>query len=124
MSKLTSIYFAKKNSNPNLVYLFHSGVFYLFLEEDAVKMHEMFDFKITPLSTNVVKCGFPESAAAKYFCLLDQNHIAYEVIELKRKNGIEKKIVKRLREIKLKQITPMEALEIIYELQEMLPDEF
>ena len=123
MSKLATIYFAKKCLNPDLVYIFHCGIFYLFLEDDAMRMNEMFQLKITHLSPEISKCGFSESASQKYFTMLDQAHVSYEVIELEKKDTVEKRIVKRLKEVNLYQVTPIEALEILFELKEMLLDE-
>ena len=60
MSKLFEKYLELKRSNKSRVYLIKSGIFYIALQEDAKTISELFDFKITNLNDEVVKCGFPE----------------------------------------------------------------
>ena len=60
MSKLYNQYLKLKSDTKekNIIYLFKSGIFYICLDEDARKMSDIFDFKITPINEDVVKCGF------------------------------------------------------------------
>ena len=55
MSKLYVEYLKLKNKDINKVYLFKSGIFYIALEEDAKKLSELFDFKLTNLNESVIK---------------------------------------------------------------------
>ena len=65
MSKLFNEFEKKKLENPEKLYLFKSGIFYISLNEDAIKLSQLFDFKITPLNENVKKAGFPTKKIAK-----------------------------------------------------------
>ena len=59
MSKIFNEFEKKKLENPDKLYLFKSGIFYIGLEEDATTLSKLFDFKITPLNDTVKKAGFP-----------------------------------------------------------------
>ena len=60
MSKLYKSYKNLKQNNPNKIYLFKSGMFYISLQEDAEKLSDIFGFKITNLNEEVTKVGFPQ----------------------------------------------------------------
>lgn len=59
MSKLIKMYKNLKTQNSEKIYLFKSGIFYIFLDEDAREMSKALDFKLTNLNDEFVKCGFP-----------------------------------------------------------------
>ena len=59
MSKLFKEFEKRKQENQNKLYLFKSGIFYISLNEDAKKLSELFNFKITQLNDTVKKAGFP-----------------------------------------------------------------
>ncbi len=81
MSKLYSEYTKLKCSNKDKLYLFKNGIFYIALQDDAKKLSQIFDFKITNLNENVVKCGFPLKRLDHYINLLKQNEIDFEIID-------------------------------------------
>lgn len=81
MSKLYSEYIKLKKVNVEKIYLFKSGIFYIALEEDAKKLSEIFDFKITNLNDSVIKCGFPLKRLEFYTNLLNQNNIDFEIVD-------------------------------------------
>ena len=83
MSKLYEKFLELKKENCNTIYLFKSGIFYIALQEDAKKLSELFDFKITNLNDKVTKCGFPERRLTYYSSLLTQNNIDFKIIDLK-----------------------------------------
>lgn len=83
MSKLYEKFLELKKSNNNKVYLFKSGIFYIALAEDAENISNLFNFKITNLNDEVIKCGFPEKKLEYYSALLSQNNIDFEVVDLK-----------------------------------------
>ncbi len=59
MSKLYKTYLILKNQDKNTLYLFKSGIFYIFLDENAKIISNILNLKLTNLSPTVVKCGFP-----------------------------------------------------------------
>lgn len=82
MSKLYTEYLKLKNKNNTTIYLFKSGIFYIALNEDATKISELFDFKITNLNDSVTKCGFPQKRLEYYTKQLSNFNIPFEVIDL------------------------------------------
>ena len=126
MSKLYKKYLELKISNNNKVYLFKSGIFYIALQEDAKTISELFDFKITNLNDEVVKCGFPEKKLQYYSGLLTQNNVDFEVVDLKYgkienfsdyiNNSKVKNIISTLTEIDINGISFKEAFNILEKL--------
>lgn len=81
MSKLIKMYEDLKNQNNEKLYLFKSGVFYIFIGDDAKEMSEVFNFKLTSLNENYVKCGFPSNSLDKYTNLIKRLNYDVEIIE-------------------------------------------
>ena len=59
MSKLLKQYNELKNKDPNKIYIFRVGIFYNILNEDARVVSNAIGLKLTDLSPEIVKCGFP-----------------------------------------------------------------
>ena len=70
MSKLFDIYKNLKQEDSKTLFLFKSGIFYIFLDEDAKIINNLLDLKLTNLNTQIVKCGFPANSLQKYLKLL------------------------------------------------------
>ena len=66
MSKLYEKYLVLKQNESNKLYLFKSGIFYLFLDADAQKVSSLLNLKLTNLNDNVVKCSFPVKNLSQY----------------------------------------------------------
>lgn len=126
MSKLYEKFLELKRSNNNKVYLFKSGIFYIALAEDAEKISSLFDFKITNLNDEVIKCGFPEKRLDYYSSLLSQNDVDFEVVDLKY-NKIEnfsdylnnlkfKNIINTLIDLDMNSISFKDAFDILEKL--------
>lgn len=81
MSKLYEKYKNLKSQNENKLYLFKSGIFYIFLDNDAIKMSNLLNLKITKLNENVVKCGFPVKSAEKYIQLIKLNNYDLDIVD-------------------------------------------
>ncbi len=77
MSKMYQRYQELKRKNPEKIYLFKSGIFYLFLADDAKKMSAVLSLKLTNLNETVLKCGFPVNNLNKYLTLLKD--LGYEI---------------------------------------------
>ena len=50
MSKLYNNYLALKKENESTLFLFKSGIFYIFLDEDATKISNILGLKLTMLN--------------------------------------------------------------------------
>ena len=77
MSKLFTMYQNLKSENSSDLYLFKSGMFYIFLDDDARKINELLGLKLTNLNESVLKCGFPVNNLNKYLTLL--KNLGYEI---------------------------------------------
>lgn len=80
MSKLYKKYVLLKVQNSNNIYVFESGIFYLFIDEDAKLMSNILGLKLTNLNSFIVKCGFPVRSADKYFNLLKSLNYNVEIV--------------------------------------------
>ena len=81
MSKLLNNYVKLKSKNSSKIYLFKSGIFYIFLDEDAKLMSQVLNLKLTNLNENTVKCGFPTSSLDKYLHFLSALSFDIEIID-------------------------------------------
>ena len=81
MSKLYEKYKSLKLENSSKLYLFKSGIFYIFLDEDAIKMSKLLNLKLTNLNETIVKCGFPVKNADKYIHLIKLNNYEIDIID-------------------------------------------
>lgn len=82
MSKLYQKYIALKVQNSEQLYLFKSGIFYIFLDEDAKLMSPLLNLKLTNLNSIIVKCGFPTSQLDKYISLISNANYSFRIIDL------------------------------------------
>jgi DNA mismatch repair ATPase MutS len=127
MSKIYKRYVNLKKEDENKFYLFNTGLFYTFIDEDAVKMSDLLELKLVNLNKDVKKCGFPVTTLLKYSNLLSQNKIEFEIIENDYKkiesnskyiacvNNVE--ILNQLSDIDTDSISPREALNILNDLK-------
>ncbi len=81
MSKLYEKYKSLKSENASKLYLFKSGIFYIFLDDDAIKMSNLLNLKLTKLNETVLKCGFPVKNLDKYLHLITLNHYEVDIID-------------------------------------------
>lgn len=61
MSKLYERYLELKKQDSSILYLFKSGIFYIFLDEDAKKMSYILNLKLSNLNESILKCGIEDS---------------------------------------------------------------
>lgn len=81
MSKLYNIYINLKQEDSETLYLFKSGAFYIFLDEDAKIINNIFDLKLTNLNSEIVKCGFPTNSLQKYLKILNCTKYNIKIID-------------------------------------------
>lgn len=82
MSKLYNSYRRLKQNNPQKIYLFKSGMFYISLQEDAEKLSNIFGFRITKLNEEVKKVGFPINRLDYYGSKLNKmSNVEFEVVD-------------------------------------------
>ena len=132
MSKLYSKYLELKKNNPNKIYLFKSGIFLLAINEDATKLSDELNLKVTNLSPDVLKCGFPVSRQEHYFRVLEAKHIPFTIIDdtygvvenySDYMNNVKlKKIIDEIININFDNITFKEAYEILLSTSNLLKE--
>lgn len=130
MSKLYSKYLEKKLMNREKCYLFKSGMFYIFLDEDAKKIHSITLLSLTNLTNDIVKCGFPQNSLEKYINIFKNLNIEVEIVE-DDENKIkvmdtrrELKVIKKIKSLNIDTISPFKALTILKELRNILDEWF
>lgn len=126
MSKLYKKYISLKIENPNKIYLFKVGIFYIFLDDDARLMSSVLKLKLTKLNSVIYKCGFPVNSSEKYFnllkkynyniCVVDENDI-YNTINSYKNNNELKKIALKIVSIDINALSISDAFELLSELQ-------
>lgn len=119
MSKLYNLYKKKKNIDNSKFYLFKSGMFYIFIDEDAKYISSVSMLKLSNLNDDIVKCGFPCNSLDKYMNLFNKLGIDIEIVK-DNNIDISNKIINKLREVNVDMITPVESLNILHELKVMI----
>ena len=76
-----------KRQYNNYVILFKQGNFYLSINDDALVLNNLFNYKIKVV-TNYIKTGFPLKSIDKVINILENNTINFLIID---KNIIDKK---------------------------------
>lgn len=90
MSKLLNIYNNLKEKDSNTLYLFKVGLFYNFLNNDAITISNLVHLKVTNLSPSIVKCGFPVNSLEKYLNLFNSLNLNIKIIDSANYNTIYK----------------------------------
>ena len=83
MSKLYKKYLElkSKSTNSTTLYLFKSGIFYIFLDKDAEIASNLLHLKLTKLNDNIYKCGFPATHIDKYMQMLELSNYNALIID-------------------------------------------
>lgn len=81
MIVVTVMYKNLKSQEPNLIYLFKTGIFYLFLDNDAKTVAPILNLKLTNLNQSTLKCRFPCSSYDKYSVLFKMHDLKIKIIE-------------------------------------------
>lgn len=113
-------YVELKKRDSSKLYLFKSGAFYIFLEDDAITINKYVNLKLTNFGNNYIKCGFPIGSYDKYMNIFKRLSLDIEEVNSNEITDFDTNyIVNRLRNIELDNLTPLEALNIISELKGM-----
>lgn len=91
MSKLYKNYILLKLQNSTKIYVFECGIFYIFIDADALIMSKKLNLKLTPLTPLISKCGFPINSSEKYFNLMKSLNYDFEIVSSNRTSTIELK---------------------------------
>lgn len=129
MSKLLKKYEELKKNDDKKTYLFRVGIFYNILNEDAKNVNEKIGLKITNLSPEIQKCGFPISQVDKYVDLLNKkgfqpilvDNLPNEMNIVDYTNNIElKKIYNNILNLDMNNTTYHQAFDMLLSIQEKI----
>ena len=79
-NELYDRYFSLKEKDSSKKYLFKSGDFYIFLDDDAKNVNKVTTLKLTSFG-NGVKCGFPINSLDKYLTIFENIGMDVVVVE-------------------------------------------
>lgn len=84
MSKLYDTYLSLKRNQEdraNTLYLFKSGIFFIFLDSDAKLASTLLNLKLSNFTNNVVKCGFPVASLYKYLSIFNTLEYNFKIVD-------------------------------------------
>lgn len=116
--KIYDKYKELKEQNSSKMYLFRNGNFYIFLDKDADLINEYVVLKKTNFTKDVQKCGFPVNSKGAYLKVFQNHGLNIEIIEKIEDN--EENIFEQLKKTNIDAITPIEALNLLYDMKRKL----
>lgn len=96
---------------------------YRYMNEDARVVSNAIGLKLTDLSPEIVKCGFPIAKLEKYTNLLNSHNISFEVVTTPtstNQNTPYDNIIKTIQNVDLNNTTCKEAFDILYNIQQKI----
>lgn len=128
MSKLYKKYSKLKIKDDTALYLFKTGIFYIFIDEDAKLVSSRLNLKLTNLNQDVVKCGFPVTQLEKYTKLINEANFSFKIVDsskdvvfLPEEYTIDEKIhnlMKKISQTNSNEISISQAFEFISDISE------
>lgn len=126
MSKLHVEYLKRKKENDQLYYLFKSGMFYIFIDEDAEEISKFVPLKLTKFNNDIYKCGFPKNSLDKYLEVFKNLKLDVLVVEEcqsdKTSDRYKEKIIKKIKDLDLENTTPIKAFNLLCEFKGLLDE--
>lgn len=118
MSRIYDKYLRLKSIDDNCMYLFKSGLFYIFLDDDAKRVSKLTLLKLTKYNNDIVKCGFPDNSIDKYLELFNNLGLRVRVIK---ENSLElDKLLNYIRELDVSKISDKECNNLLLKLKNLL----
>ena len=114
-------YLELKKINKNALYLFKSGKFYIFLDEDAITINKYTTLKLINHSKEVLKCGFPDNALDKYLSIFENINLNVKLADeiYLGKSDLERYLDK-ISKLNINELKPIESLNILSKLKDLL----
>ena len=122
MSKLYTKYTKLKEKNPDTVYLFKAGIFYLALGEDAIRLSVSLKLNLGKLNEEIEKVGFPVSLEALQipFQFVDDTYGVIENYSDYSNNEKLKSMISKILSLDFDNLTFKEAFEFLMSTQKEL----
>ncbi len=122
MSKIYLKYLELKQNNPNKLYLFKSGKFYIFVGDDCDIINNYVVLKKTKFSNESDKCGFPENVLNDYLRVFKNHNLDIAVINDVSLNK-DNLLYNYIENIDINTITPLESLNYLKKIKELINNE-
>lgn len=113
-------------------YLFKSGIFYIFIDQDAIKISKRYGLKLTNLNQNILKCGFPTNSLEKYMGIFNKIEKKIVVVDYARVDERvheylnNDKILNEITKIKMldmNRISPLKSFDILRKFKDVIDNE-
>lgn len=130
-SKLYQKYISLKIQDNDAFYLFRSGIFYIFISNDARYLAPILNLKLTDLNSSIKKCGFPVNSSQKYFDKMRELNLNVKIVDLtdmKFSTGLDKylnerqvfEIINSFLKINIEELSISQAFDVLNDLQKEL----
>ena len=118
MVKIYDRYLRLKSIDSETLYLFKSGLFYIFLDEDAKSVSKLTLLKLTKYNNDIVKCGFPDNSLDRYLELFNNLGLRVRVIK---ENTLElDKLLDYIRKLDMSKVSNKECNVLLVRLKNLL----
>lgn len=121
---------SKSGYDSNTFYLFKSGLFFIFIDNDAKVMSNCLNLKLSNLNETIVKCGFPATSLQKYLNLLKGTPYKIEIVSLENNSILTsnnyisnedlKVIIHEILQTNIDNLSISEAYEFLSDIQQKL----
>lgn len=118
MVKIYDRYLRLKSIDSETLYLFKSGMFYIFLDEDAKRISKLTLLKLTKYNNDIVKCGFPDNSLDRYMELF--NNLGLNVRLIKENNLELDKLLDYIRKLDMSKVSDKECNDLLLKLKSLL----
>lgn len=133
MSKIHKKYLELKTSadyEKNTLFLFKSGLFLIFIDEDAKLASKLLNLKLGYLNDSIVKCGFPINSLQKYLKLLEITPYKVKIVSFESNKALipsnymnnekVKSIIEQILSINIDNLSISQAYDFLYSIQNEL----
>lgn len=133
MSKIYNKYIELKsdpNHPENTLYLFKSGLFFIFIDKDAQIISPYLNLKLGQLNDSIVKCGFPINSLQKYLNLIKNTPYQIEIVSFDSDKPMVssqymytenlKTIIDEILQINVDTLSISQAYDFLYDIQNKL----
>lgn len=133
MSKIYNKYIELKseaNAQENTLYLFKSGLFFIFIDKDAQIIAPILNLKLGMLNDTIVKCGFPVKSLQKYLGMIKNTPYHIEIISFENETPISsnqylyhqniQELIDDILHIKVDDLSISQAYDFLYNIQNKL----
>lgn len=133
MSKIYNKYIELKsepNYQENTLYLFKSGLFFIFIDKDAQIISPILNLKLGMLNDSIVKCGFPIQSLQKYLGIIKNTPYHIEIVSFENETPIStnqylyheniKTIIDEILNTNVDSLSISQAYDFLYDIQNKL----